>query len=114
MALLAAFVLLVVVGVFFRRRRRSKKTPTRAKPASAAQKRRSNVQYSRIDEDAANSPAAGAKQVNYEDEEVDLLDAECGERGLSAEDEELASKDRAHSPPRRASRPLRSSSEEIA
>ncbi|KAL4165507.1 hypothetical protein KRP22_014217 [Phytophthora ramorum] len=118
MASLAAFVLLVVAAIFFRRRRRrSKKKPARAKAASGVQKRRSNVQYSRIDEDAENSPAARGKQLNYddEDEEIDLLDAECGERSATAGDEDIGviSKDRPQAPPRRTSRPLRSSREEI-
>ncbi|EGZ09169.1 hypothetical protein PHYSODRAFT_564892 [Phytophthora sojae] len=115
MAALAAVVLLVVVVLFFRRRcRRTKQKPARTKAASGVQKRRSNVQYSRIGEDP-NSPAASDKQLNYDDddEEFDLLDAECGERGLSPQDEDVVvSKDRATSP-RRTSKALRSSDEEV-
>ncbi|KAG7379313.1 hypothetical protein PHYPSEUDO_008741 [Phytophthora pseudosyringae] len=117
MASFAGFVLLVVVVLFFRRRRRRiKRKPTRAKSASGVQKRRSNVQYSRIDEDAANSPAAGDRPLDYNegDEDIDLLDEECGERGMSTDDEDtvVVSKDRDQSP-RRTSRPLRSSSGDI-
>ncbi|KAG6582951.1 Zinc carboxypeptidase [Phytophthora cinnamomi] len=114
MASLAGVVLLVVVVLFFRRRRRrTKKKPARAKAASGVQKRRSNVQYSRIDEDP-NSPAASTEQLNYDDEddELDLLDAECGERGLSSHDEDVVvSKNQ--SSPRRTSKTLRSSSEDV-
>ncbi|ETL87915.1 hypothetical protein L917_12985 [Phytophthora nicotianae] len=97
MAALAGLVLLIVV-MLFRRRRSSKKT--RAKSASGTQKKRSNVQYSRID---ANSPV----KDNYDDE-IDLVDAECGERG-SSDDEDVVPRDR----PRRTPRTQRSSSEEV-
>ncbi|GMF26908.1 unnamed protein product [Phytophthora lilii] len=116
MASLACIALLAVVVLFFRRRRRrSKNKPARAKSASGTQKRRSNVQYSRIDEDAASSPATRVKQPNYdeEDEEIDLLDAECGETGLSPDDDAVVvMKDRATSP-RRASKALRSPTEDV-
>ncbi|KAE9046196.1 hypothetical protein PR001_g4657 [Phytophthora rubi] len=115
MASLAGVVLVVVVVLFCRRRRRrTRKTPARTKAASGVQKRRSNVQYSRIGEDP-NSPAASDKQLNYddEDEELDLLDAECGESGLSSHDEDVVvSKDHATSP-RRTSKAMRSSSEYV-
>ncbi|KAL3671038.1 hypothetical protein V7S43_004221 [Phytophthora oleae] len=82
MASLAGFVLLVVL-VLLVRRRRGKKKPTRTKPASGVHKRRNNVQYARIDEDAA---ASRDRQLKYdEDEEFDLVDAECGESGVSAD-----------------------------
>ncbi|KUF93767.1 serine/threonine-protein kinase nek3 [Phytophthora nicotianae] len=97
MAALAGLVLLIVV-MLFRRRRSSKKT--RAKSASGTHKKRSNVQYSRID---ANSPV----KDNYDDE-IDLVDAECGERG-SSDDEDVVPRDR----PRRTPRTQRSSSEEV-
>ncbi|KAG2789710.1 hypothetical protein Pcac1_g961 [Phytophthora cactorum] len=71
MASLAGLVLLVVVVLFFRRRRRGNKAKsTRAKSAAGVQKRRSNVQYSRISESAANSPAGD------NEDETDLVDAD--------------------------------------
>ncbi|KAF1784926.1 Enkurin domain [Phytophthora cactorum] len=102
MASLAGLVLLVVVVLFFRRRRRGNKAKsTRAKSAAGVQKRRSNVQYSRISESAANSPAGD------NEDETDLVDAECGERGFSSDEEEavVMSKDRLQ-PPRRTPRTL--------
>ncbi|GMG17018.1 unnamed protein product [Phytophthora fragariaefolia] len=117
MSSLAGVVLLVILVIFFRRRRRrTKKNVTRKKTASGVQKRRSNVQYSRIDEDVG-SPTPSSKQLNYddEDEEIDLVDAECGDNGLSprGEDVGVESKDRAISPPRRTSKVLRSTTEDI-
>ncbi|KAG1687400.1 hypothetical protein DVH05_005197 [Phytophthora capsici] len=79
MASLAGFVLLMVLVIFVRRRRGTKK-PSRTKSSSGVRKRR-NVQYARIDEDAA-SPQD--RQVKYDtDEDFDLVDAECGESGAS-------------------------------
>ncbi|POM61434.1 hypothetical protein PHPALM_29549 [Phytophthora palmivora] len=110
MASLAGFVLLAIVVFFVRRRHwRNKKNPVRAKSASRTQKKRSNVQYSRIDEGVVNSPLS--RNYDNEDDEIDELDAECGERGISADEEDVVvvSKDGNKFP----RRPLRSSREDI-
>ncbi|KAI9991006.1 hypothetical protein PInf_018624 [Phytophthora infestans] len=99
MAAFAGLVLLVVVALFIRRRRGGpKKKPSRAKAAAGAQKRRSNVQYSRID---ANSPAGD----DYDEDETGLVDAECGDRGLSDEEEDAVA--------RRTTKTLRASTEDV-
>ncbi|CAI5738078.1 unnamed protein product [Peronospora destructor] len=84
---LAGLVLLVIATVFFRCcYRRNNKQPARAKTASKGQRK---VQYSRVDGTSMNSPARD-RQIFYdeENEKNDFVDAECGERGVSTDDED--------------------------
>ncbi|KAL7688766.1 putative peptidase M14, carboxypeptidase A, 1, 4-beta cellobiohydrolase [Plasmopara halstedii] len=108
-ASLLTLILVVVVVLVLRWQRRLGKNRMRAKPAlGALKKRTNNVRYSRVDDDAASSPAAtmSATRQTRDEKKIDLkaVDAEC-EKITSHEETEFLSTVRAKSP-RRTLSPL--------
>ncbi|RLN96509.1 hypothetical protein BBJ28_00019889 [Nothophytophthora sp. Chile5] len=95
-AAIAGVVVLLVAALLFRRRRRALK-PRNVKATGATQKRRSGVQYSRVEAEVASSPTP---REDDEDDEEMAIDAEFGERpgALEEEEEELTTMARERRP----------------
>ncbi|RLN83427.1 hypothetical protein BBJ28_00012904 [Nothophytophthora sp. Chile5] len=110
-AAIAGVVALLIAALLFRRRRRALK-PRNVKATGATQKRRSGVQYSRVEVEVASSPTP-----REDDEEEEMaIDAEFGERPGALEEEEelttMARERRPLSPPGRSAELTRSRSED--